>query len=121
LQIAFAFQTFDNIAGKLTNLYFTVDEIRRITYGSHDCHVAPAAGSNTDCKQPDMAKFRQQLRVFAPEIEELAKFFAFPENRTINARIAIRRLSTGDRRPDQQRVGEPKSRKAQGRRRAEGT
>lgn len=101
-QIAFAFQTFANVAGKLINLFFTSKELIDGTFGTSACFLELAKGErttienvNTACALGNQAesdakidRFGNGLRLFMPEVEALADFFSSPDNRTIEAQLA---------------------------------
>ncbi len=93
-QNAFAFQTFDNVAGKLVNLYFTTRDLIESTYKS-GCWSALAGGEKsraevlkTECSSPNMELFTRRLDLYAPEAEALADFFIQAQNRSIVAELA---------------------------------
>ena len=98
-QIAFAFQTFDNIAAKLVNLYFTARDLIESTYPASPCFSVLARGEavNSDARRAacgvasteQMNAFKDRLGLFAPEAAQLSTFFSSMENRTINAQLAV--------------------------------
>jgi hypothetical protein len=95
-QIAFAFQTFTNVAGKVINLYFTAKDLVEGTFGT-ECFLALARGENApveavnkSCVLTDerLDEFGTRLRVFAPEALALSDFFSSPGNRAVETQLA---------------------------------
>ena len=90
-QIAFAFQTFDNVAGKVENLYFTSRDLIEKTFGSECYNLLKSgdAGTATCIVDDDkLDRFTAGLEVFEPEVVALADFFSSPGNRAVQAQIA---------------------------------
>lgn len=105
-QTAFDFQTFNNIAAKLVNLYFVSRDLIETTYGkdAEKCrellkHGGEGKGhrelrANCDL-DGDTAKKSAQLKAFegrflllSPEIASLSAFFSSAANRTVTAELA---------------------------------
>jgi len=88
-QNAFAFQTFDNIAGKLQNLYFVAKDALNAAFPGCDvtqqtCEL-PA---DPALRKERLDAFAGRMELFAPERNELSDFFSQPRNRPVTAQLA---------------------------------
>lgn len=98
-QVAFAFQTFDNVQGKVQNLYFTAKDLIDKTYGDSQCSMAmlraqhpenvPECQLDAKDREERLVTFGKGLAVFAPEAEALSDFFSSAGNRAVEAKLAI--------------------------------
>lgn len=104
-QAAFDFQTFTNIAAKITNLYFISKDLIEYTYGDQadQCKALLKTGGEgvakdkrADCdfkpteKTEKLDKFGKRFQLLTPEVSSLATFFASGANRTVTAELANR-------------------------------
>lgn len=97
-QTAFDFQTFDNVAGKLVNLYFTTEDLLKYTFDdkAEDCIKVlrtKERPNSTDLKacsaRPEEYKrFEQRFKLVAPEAQILSGFFSSGQNRGVTAELA---------------------------------
>lgn len=97
-QTAFDFQTFDNVAGKLVNLYFTTEDLLKHTFNDRakDCidvlrtKERPTSTDLKACPTNDQAyeRFEQRFRLVAPEAQILSGFFSNGQNRGVTAELA---------------------------------
>ncbi|MCW5962610.1 MAG: hypothetical protein KIT83_01120 [Bryobacterales bacterium] len=98
-QTAFDFQTFANVAGKLTNLYFTTEDLITAAFNTkaEDCikvlreNERPSAKDLEACPTNDkeaLGRFMKRFRLVAPEAQILSGFFASGQNRGVTAELA---------------------------------